>query len=217
VGELPKRAVSRGRRPGFPKPATVPGQEGQDAEDRLSALRWHIDRYDRLRASTASRAGVVLSASAILSAGNAVVLAQVLGGEPERFSRWVVLVFAVGVLAGVALVVRALLQAARVLVTPRPSGEMFSDDGQLPPALLFNGTYTAKAGSTYEEFRSAVAAQSEADRIEAAQVELYVCIRQHRHRYVRLRGAVRSLAWAAGVFLLVVAVGAAGTVTRLFL
>src|SRR4051794_20979919 len=44
----------------------------------LGLLRWHIERCDRLRASTASRAGVVLSAAAILSAGNAVILSRLL-------------------------------------------------------------------------------------------------------------------------------------------
>lgn len=47
--------------------------------EQIELAKWHIDRYDRLRASTATRASAVLSAGAILSAGNAVVLAQLLG------------------------------------------------------------------------------------------------------------------------------------------
>jgi hypothetical protein len=182
--------------------------------DRLPALRWHIERYDRSRASTASRAAVVLSAGAILSAGNALVLAQILGGGFDRFNRWLVLLFTVAVLTSAGLVILALLRAAGVLVTPRPSSEMF--DGEPPPALLFNGTYTAKVADTYEAFRAAVTAQTDANRIEAAQVELYVGIRQHRHRYGHLRTAVRALKWAAAVFLVVLSAGAISAVADRF-
>ncbi|BCY08609.1 hypothetical protein [Actinoplanes sp. L3-i22] len=206
--EPAKRAVPASRR----KPAPVP----DPADDRLPALRWHIERYDRMRASTASRAAVVLSAGAILSAGNAVVLAQILNGGFDRLNRWLVALFALVVLASVGLVVRALLQAASSLVTPRPSAAMFSEDQKPPPALLFNGTYTAAVADTYDAFRAAVAAQTDADRVEAAQVELYFGIRQHRHRYTQLRAAVRSLKWAATVLLVVLAIGAIATVAGRF-
>jgi hypothetical protein len=94
--------------------------------DQVAALRWHLERYDRLRASTASRASIVLSAGAILSAGNAIVLAQVLNGSFDRYDRWLLLLFAAGVLGSAALVVVAIVRAANVLVTLRPSHELFA-------------------------------------------------------------------------------------------
>jgi len=189
---------------GMPADGTLPAESGPDG---LRALCWHIERYDRLRASTASRAAVVLSAGAILSAGNAIVITQVLSGAFDGFDYWLVVLFTTGVMASAALVVRSVLKAANVLVTPRPSERMFAFDGSLPPSLLFNGTYTASVAETYETFRAALTVQKEVDRIEAARVELYVGIRQHRHRYTQLRAAVRSLRWAAVVFLMVLTVG----------
>lgn len=186
----------------LPEPAD-PGP----STDQLPALRWHIERYDRLRASTASRAGVVLSAGAILSAGNAVVLAAVLNGAFDRFAPGLIAVFAAGVLSGAVLVVLSVLEAAKVIVTPRPHAEMFPQDRELPPSLLFNGTYTVAVARTYERFGAAIAAQREADRVAAAQVELFIGIRQHRHRYQRLRAATRLLRGAAVVFLTVLAFG----------
>lgn len=58
-------------------------------DDELDLLKWHIDRYDRRGASTVSRASIVLSAGAILSAGNAVILSPLLGpgGSAGRVSR----------------------------------------------------------------------------------------------------------------------------------
>jgi hypothetical protein len=189
--------------------AQVPhGAEGaEQSAAQLSALRWHIERYDRMRVSTASRAGVVLSAGAILSAGNAVVLAQVFNGAFDDFAPALVAIFTIGVLAGAILVVLSVLEAANVLVTPRPSAEMFLADQQMPPGLLFNGPYTVAVARTYEQFRAAVAAQDDADRVEAAQAELYICIRQHRHRYQRLRAAARLHRYAAVTFLVVLGLG----------
>jgi hypothetical protein len=110
-------------------------------------------------------------------------------------------------MAGAGLVIVSILRAANVLVTLRPSHELFADDRGLPPALLYNGTYTVTVARTYDAFSTAIAAQTEDERIEAAQVELYVDIRQHRHRYAQLRSAVRSLRWAATVFLVVLGIG----------
>lgn len=176
---------------------------------QLPLLQWHIDRYDRLRASTASRASVVLSAGAILSAGNAVVLSQVLGGGFDRFHRWWVVACAIAIMVSATLVVISIILAAGVLVTPRPSRTMFQDLGSLPPSLLFNGPETVQRFGSFDAFRAAVVGQSDADVVNAAQVELFICIRQHRHRYVRLRVAVRFLRYAAVAFLLVLTIGVA--------
>jgi hypothetical protein len=173
----------------------------------LALLRWHIERYDRLRASTASRAAVVLSAGAILSAGNAVVLSQVFGGSYDDLDRRLVIAFTVAVMVSAAMVVVSIIRAASVLVTPRASRSMFAEPTGLPPSLLFNGTDTVARAPSFEAFRSAVAGLTEADMLTAAQVELYINIRQHRHRYDRLRDAVRLLRYSAVAFLLVLAAG----------
>jgi len=191
------------QRPKQTTASTTPNSHGE----QIAALRWHLERYDRLRVSTASRAAIVLSAGAILSAGNAVVLSQVLNGSFDRYNRWLVLLFSAGVLVGAGLVILSIVRAANVLVTLRPSHDLFGDDRGLPPALLYNGSYTVTVAHTFEAFRTEVAAQTDAERVEAAQVELYVDIRQHRHRYAQLRAAVRSLRWAATVFLVLLGVG----------
>jgi hypothetical protein len=74
-----------------------------DAET-LELLKWHLERYDRLRASTAARASVVLSAGAILSAGNAVILSQILNLPEKRLGSWAVMVFGLGLLISVSMV-----------------------------------------------------------------------------------------------------------------
>ena len=68
--------------------------------DLLELLKWHIDRYDRLRVSTAGRASVVLSAGAILSAGNALLLTQILNSTTAWLTAWWLLTFTVVALIG---------------------------------------------------------------------------------------------------------------------
>ncbi|WP_328499657.1 hypothetical protein OG828_48975 [Streptomyces sp. NBC_00457] len=169
--------------------------------EKLALLRWHLDRYDRLRASTASRASVVLSAGAILSAGNAVVLVRLIDGTDPPLDTTVALLFGAGLLTSIGLVVLSLIFATGVLVTPKASRETFTDGHDLPLALTFNPSDTVRELKTYAAFRTAVADQGYAAMLEAAQVELWIGIRQHRLRYVRLRSAARVLRWAAVAFL----------------
>ncbi|MEV8511786.1 hypothetical protein [Dactylosporangium sp. NPDC051484] len=170
--------------------------------NNIELLRWHLDRYDRLRSSTANRASVILSAAAILSAANAVILSQVLTG-PIHDRQWLFATFGVALLASTALVVLSLIRSASVLVTSRDSRALFGVGDEVPPGLIFNGTDTVQRLRSFAEFANTVESQQEADIYRAAQVELWIGIKQHRYRYVRLRSAGRLLRWAAVTVLLV--------------
>lgn len=178
-----------------------PANDDHQMEDRLVMLKWHIERYDRLRTSTASRAAVVLSAGAILTAGNALILSQILGRSTGwATSRWWLPILTVAALISAGLVVSSLLRAANVLITARGSRDSFKGLGNVPVSLIFNGPDTLANIPTFADFRAIVAGQSAVDRREAAEVELWVCIHQHRHRYRQLRVAVRLLRYAAVAF-----------------
>lgn len=196
TGDSQAGLTAEGASGGIPQPG------GRSTGERLDLLQWHLERYDRLRASTSARASVVLSAGAILSAGNAVVLAQLLGGPlVERLPPWLLLVFAAVTVLSVGLVVFSLLQAAGVLVTLRPSREIFAQDEEVPAAPVFNGTDTVRQFRRFSDFRDALAEQGERETLEAAQVELWIGINQHRRRYAQLRSAVRLLRHSAVAFM----------------
>lgn len=177
-------------------------EELSTTSEKIKMLRWHLSRYDHLRVSTANRAGVVLSAAALISAANAVVLAEVSGMPADGVPLYALVTCMAVVLASATLVVIAAIRACAVLVTLKDSRTLFDPKGDLPPSLLFNGTDTVRRVGTFDEFRSAIEAQGEADLEQAAQVELWIGIQQHRHRYLRLRSAVRILRYAAAVFLI---------------
>jgi hypothetical protein len=178
--------------------------ESLDMSEKISLLKWHLDRYDRLRASTASRASVVLSATAILSAGNALVISQLLGAAHSvTMPAWLLGGFTAAALGGAALIALSLIRASRVLVTTRDSRSIFAPNGDLPAGLLFNGTDTVRRIPSFRDFQEVVRAQGSQEVLDAAQVELWITIQQHRQRYSQLRLAVRHLRWAAVTFLVI--------------
>jgi hypothetical protein len=174
------------------------GAPGQAPDPGL--LRWHIERCDRLRASTASRAGVVLSAAAILSAGNAVILSRLLPLH-ELGNQAPILALVILAAACAVLVVVSLIEASNVLVTRKASRRIFDRAGSIPVSLMFNGSDTVAHIKDFSEFHHVLRSQSEDDIVLAAEVELWICLQQHRRRYDKLRRSIHSLQYASGVFL----------------
>lgn len=171
--------------------------------DHVELIKWHLGRYDARRESTASRASVVLSAAAILSAGEAIVLGQVSGDVLRRVDPWPKIVLGVLVLTSSFLVIGSLIRASQVLVTRRPSRALFGEGGSLPRGLIFNGTDTVALLKTFADFRRALVAQDDQAVFDAAAVELWVTIQQHRRRYAQLRSAVALLQLAAFALILI--------------
>ena len=182
---------------GAGRSAKAPANPQPSLSEKIVLVRWHLDRYDKLRSSTASRAAVVLSAGALLSAANAVVIVQLLRVDLDRPSP---LALASCVLVGLVsfvLIVLAVIRASGVLVTGRDTRRTFAHLGALPLGLIFNGTDTVAHVRSFEEFSAVFSRQTEADILKAAQVELWVCIQQHRRRYLNLRSSVRILQYAS--------------------
>lgn len=172
---------------------------------KITMLRWHIERYDRLRTSTATRAAVVLSAGALLSAANAVIISQVLALSSRDVPLAPLLVCALIVLSGSALLVLSVLRAIRVLVTVHDSRTMFDPADTLPASPLFNGTDTVRHVRSFDDFSALVDGQTDDEVSRAATTELWIGIHQHRHRYQHLRAAVRLLGYASIVIPLALA------------
>lgn len=179
------------------------GRDGPTTKDRIDLIRWHLDRYDRLRGSTTSRASVILSATAILSAGSVVELSLVLSNTTlsVRGPQRTLLIVEVGLTA--ALVVVGLIHATTLLATSRQSRQMLADGQDLPAGLIFNGSDTIREISSFGDFAAIVETQGHQEILQAAEVELWITIHQHRWRYVRLRIATRLLRLSALAFLVV--------------
>ena len=195
----PRRPAPKGRGSGD-------GEASTALSEKLDLLKWHLDRYDRLRASTASRASVILSATAILSAGNALVFSQLFSdSRTSPMPRWLVAAFSAAVLGCAVMIVLSLIYASRVLVTSRDSRSLFAFNEEIPDGLLFNGTDTVRRIGRFTDFQEALGSYRDEDMLTAAQVELWFTIHQHRHRYAQLRLATRQLCRSAIMFIVVLA------------
>lgn len=185
-----------------PRQTIMPAETPMTVEQELQMVMWHLDRFDRLRASTASRASVTLSAAAILSAGNAVALSQLFTSFRFAASFPLLVFLSVTGAASAALVVIAMLRATGVLVTLKPSREWLPKHDHVPSGSPFNGHDVIIEHPTFESFRLKAFGRPIEATIRSAQAELWICIQQHRHRYSRLRSAVLLLRLAAFAFMI---------------
>jgi hypothetical protein len=186
-----------------PQIVTAPDISAQPTDrERIDLLRWHLDRFDRARGFTVSRAAATVSAGAILSAGNAVILAQLLGNSLAGIHGWLLFSFSVAIAASASLTILVLVRATGALITARGFRETFRHDG-VPPGLLFNGSDTVEHFKSFQNFRDVVESQNYQEILKAAQVEFWIVVHQHRCLYEKQRWAVRMLGWAAITFLLI--------------
>jgi hypothetical protein len=171
-----------------------------EAEQRLDLLRWHLDRFDRLRASLASRAAVVLSATAVLVAAMAFLANHYFAKDHQ--AAWTVLV---GACLGVALLLAAAAAwgALRTLVNPARKPDR--KDTELDRGAFGWPTVAARYPEDDEAAPERfvdewVKAVSYERNLDAGGRELWAGIHNHKARYVSLQRAVRVLRLSAVAF-----------------
>ncbi len=81
------------------------------------------------------------------------------------------------------------------LISLRPSSQMFPDRTRAV-GLIFDGADTIQHLRTFAEFSDTVRTEVYQDTLERGLAELWTLILQHRHRYRRLRAAVRALRYS---------------------
>jgi hypothetical protein len=183
-----------------------PAREGLDNADAVLSLQekikfvdWHIKRHDQLRASAAGRASIVLSACAILSAGNAIILSQLLSSSSKVKGPSLV-VLSAGIAANVLLIVLTVIWSTSVLISVRPSRKMFPEENR-PPSLLFHASDTVRYIKSFPQFQAVIESEDYAQVLEQAEVELWLAVHHYIYRYGKLRKAVLAFRGAAIIFL----------------
>ena len=166
--------------------------------EKIEFIEWHIKRHDQLRVSASSRASIVLSACAILSAGNAVILSQLLGSSAE-VKGWVLAVLSAGIAASACLIVVTVILSTSVLISVRPSSKRFPDDDR-PTGLLFHAAHTVRHIHSFPQFQALIEGERYGQVLEQAEVELWLAMQHYMYRYGKLRGAVIAFRGAAIIF-----------------
>lgn len=125
--------------------------------------------------------------------GNAIVLSALLQNTVVDLPRWWSGVLTVATLIAAGLVLLSLVRAAEVLVTVRDSRSLVTSGDTVPLGLIFNGTNTVREIATFGRFQEVLREQTPEQVLEAAQVELWIVIRQHRLRYTRPTPSIRCV------------------------
>jgi hypothetical protein len=163
----------------------------------IETARWHILRYDSLRASLASRASFVLSADAVLIAGISFLFSWtakrgIYGGIIS------LALVGVGMLLALTFALLSVRRASRALLSNKSWRTLFSSDA--PPSLFYQHSDTIKAIPTYAEFSTAFKGQATGSELESAIVNLWLVLHTHAYRYRFLREATNQLQIAISAF-----------------
>ncbi|MFD5916045.1 hypothetical protein ACFVYP_28950 [Kitasatospora sp. NPDC058201] len=169
------------------------------ADDLLDLMRWHIDRYDRLRSSTSSRAAAILSANAIIIAGS-VLLANYhfqSNGTPRRIL--VEVAFAGLAFVTLILVLRSLWSCIDAIAA-RKTVRMVNSE-EIDSRFLFNWGDTLGEIDGHSSFTVRVLKLTMEDVLKNAASELWTDILQHSRRHRHLRNAVTVFKYGVISFL----------------
>lgn len=179
------------RSPGEPEilPETAPLEETSlAAGELLEILRWHIDRYDRLRASTSARASILLSASSVLLTGIILFVnhrIQARSTNPIGYPD-IALVTVIAITG--ALTLASIANCINAIAAWKTSRSMHN--GEIPNRFLFNWGDTIKSVDGYTAFAERVTNLDSKAILGHATAELWTDISQHRTRHKYLRTGI---------------------------
>ncbi|WP_146173818.1 hypothetical protein [Saccharothrix carnea] len=153
-----------------------------DPLDRLRMAQWHIDRYDRLRSSTSSRAAVLLSADAALLAATIPIANSIL--QRAGVVEWVI--WATRGFAALAMFssVASIAFCTNAVAAWRTTRQVHQKE--IPNRFVFNWGDTLKSVDGYSDFASTAASRSVETVTGDAMAELWTVILQHKRRHKHL-------------------------------
>ena len=165
-------------------------QERLPPDQMLGLIQWHIDRYDRLRASTSSRAAVLLSANTLLLAGLALITNFHVNTRRQLAAVWSLLllfplIFTLGL---VLLSMWACIGA--IASTRKRKTNRNTLKASLPNRFVFNWSDTVKTTVDHQGFAAKLLGSDYDDVLTAATAELWTDVRQHSQRHKHLRRGV---------------------------
>jgi hypothetical protein len=180
------------RRPsrGIPQ-ARLPEQQPQlssdvPSTDLLEYLRWHIDRYDRIRSSTSARASILLSANSVLLAGVAILANLFTRAAIIDSPFYMTIIFLILTGITLILILTSVLNCISAIAARKTVRAMHADE--IPSRFLFNRGDTIRSVDGYSSFVAKVTSHATESAIGNAAAELWTDIVQHsrRHRYLRV-------------------------------
>ncbi|MFB6398217.1 hypothetical protein [Polymorphospora lycopeni] len=177
--------------------AADPELTASDLRRMIETARWHILRYDALRASIANRASLLISGNALLIGGVAILFPNTVGQDVAG-GRLTLVALAIGAFWVLGCSVFSVIYATKALLAGKSWRELY---GQEPPVSLFyQHSDTMRVAPDFASFDTAFVEQTLGRERESATVNLWVVLQAHNYRYQFLRRATRRLQLGLVVF-----------------
>jgi hypothetical protein len=171
----------------------------------LELTKWHIARCDGLRQGLSSRAAVILSGDALIAAGIAAFLSQVISASGREYGPSATIAVEAVLLLSIAATFMSVLYAMLSLDN-RYAWRPQSQTRRSPASPAFNHGDTLRIYRSFADFRNAQISFSYPELLNHAQVELWFVLRSHKYRYIQLRKSTRFLSVAAAALLIVICI-----------
>ncbi|WP_136104425.1 hypothetical protein [Streptomyces sp. S816] len=158
--------------------------------DLLDLMKWHIDRYDRLRSSTSARASVLLNANAVMATGSLILVNYHIQTAKTPYTLWIECLIDVCSALTLALILRSLWSAIDAIAARKTTRALHS--GEIPTRFLFNWGDTLKSVDGHSNFARTVDELDLETVLGHAKAELLTDILQHAQRHRHLRSAINT-------------------------
>jgi hypothetical protein len=162
--------------------------------EALDLVKWNITRYDQIRASTASRASLLVSANALLLAGTTLLLNgyDISDAHKNWKQHAITICFALAVVTtftSIAISIWYCVGAVSAYKRRRTSRQVFRN--KLPSRFIFNWGDTLRTSEDFQAFLSTLRSSTSEDTLKAASAELWSVIYQHSTKHRSLRMGIR--------------------------
>ncbi len=166
--------------------------------ERLNLVKWHILRYDGLRASNGSRGAMVLTVDSLLVVGITFLLNSVFSQliNTNKILSWLVIVFAIITLA---ILFASISYAISSVISIKPASQLF---GKAPKHPFFTQRDTVDSFNNFEQFETEFNKTNIQNMTHYGLGELWTVINQHYLRYQNLRSAIKTMRIAVGLFII---------------
>lgn len=180
----------------------LPSDTTLTAADLLQLIQWHIDRYDRLRSSTSSRAAVLMSANAALLGGTILLansLIQATGVTQP--ATWAMRIFACLTIFMASISIAFCTNAVAAWRTTRSLHRK-----EIPIRFAFNWGDTLDSVDGFSNFAEKMSSQRIMNIKDSAVAELWTALLQHKRRHKYLRYGIHTFRASALLFVGVAAI-----------
>ncbi|GAA1038378.1 hypothetical protein [Streptomyces murinus] len=158
--------------------------------DLLDLMKWHIDRYDRLRSSTSARASVLLNANTVMATGSLILVNYHIQTAKTSHTLWIECLIGIFSALTLALILRSLWSANEAIAARKTIRALHS--GEIPTRFLFNWGDTLQSVDGHSDFARKIDELDLKAILSHAKSELLTDILQHAQRHRHLRSAINT-------------------------